>query len=316
MVDFQYLEPGIKVNGVWFPVIKMRWVDGLMLNELARGYADKPVILDRLADMWVRLSQEMRHAHMIHGDLQHGNVLLVPTGSSGTLRLRLIDYDGMTVPGLDDHPPDEVGHPNYQHPQRLSHGNLKTDLDRFAHLVIYSALRCLVIGGRALAERYDNSENLLFREQDFRTPAESRLFRELWDTRHPVARTLVGYLVLAAAGSLEEVPKLSRLVKNGQLRFLSSDQERRVEQMLAGAVSGALVPATENGRAANDPTSDLVTALRDADAKVRENAADSLAAMGTDAQAAIPALREALNDREAAVRHAAAQALWSIDPLP
>jgi hypothetical protein len=320
MVDFRYEEPGIKVNGQWFPVLKMRWVDGLMLNELAREYADKPVILDRLADMWVRLSQEMRHARLIHGDLQHGNVLLVPTGASGTLRLRLVDYDGMVVPGLADHPPDEVGHPNYQHPQRLSHGNPQTDLDRFAHLVIYSALRCLVVGGRELLERHDNSDNLLFREHDFRAPAESKIFHELWDTKHPVARTLVGYLVLAATGPLEEVPKLSHLVKRGQLRFLSSAEEKQVEELLASPAPSELAvpPAEAVGENHNsaDAVPSLVAALSAADARVREDAADSLAALGARARAAVPALRAALNDRDVHVRHSAAQALWAIDPLP
>jgi HEAT repeats len=319
MVDFRYQEPGIKVNGQWFPVLKMRWVDGLMLNELAREYAGKPVILDRLADMWVRLSQEMRHAQLIHGDLQHGNVLLVPTGSSGTLRLRLVDYDGMVIPGLADHPPDEVGHPNYQHPQRLSHGNPDTDLDRFAHLVIYSALRCLVIGGRALLERYDNSDNLLFREQDFRAPAASKILHELWDTKHPVARSLVGYLVLTATGPVEKVPKLSSLVKRGQLRFLSGTEESRVEEVLAAEAPAELaVPPADVGREGNNAGAvrSLVAALGATDARVRADAADSLAALGPRARDAVAALREALNDRDVHVRHSAAQALWAIEPLP
>jgi hypothetical protein len=319
MVDFRYEEPGIKVNGQWFPVLKMRWVDGLMLNELAREYAGKPVILDRLADMWVRLSQQMRRAQLIHGDLQHGNVLLVPTSSSGTLRLRLVDYDGMVIPGLAEHPPDEVGHPNYQHPQRLSHGNPDTDLDRFAHLVIYSALRCLVIGGRTLLERYDNSENLLFREQDFRTPAAAPIFHELWDTKHPVVRSLVGYLVLTATGPLEKVPKLSHLVKGGQLRFLSGAEEDRVEELLAAAAPSELaVPPADAGREGNNAGAvrSLVAALGAADARVRADAADSLAALGPRARDAIAALREALNDRDVQVRHSAAQALWAIEPLP
>jgi hypothetical protein len=312
MVDFRYQEPGIKVNGQWYPVLKMRWVDGLTLNELAREYADKPVILDRLADMWVRLSQEMRHAQLSHGDLQHGNVLLVPTGSSGILRLRLVDYDGMVVPGLAEHPPDEVGHPNYQHPQRLSHGNPETDFDRFAHLVIYGALRCLVIGGRSLVERYDNSENLLFREQDFRVPAESKIFHELWDTKHPVARTLVGYLVLAASGPLVKVPKLSHLVKGGQLRFLSSAEESKVEELLAARVKVDQPSPSGTGQS-KEALRSLVAALGAADARVREDAADRLAALGPRARAAVPALRAVLNDRDDQVRHSAAQALWAIE---
>lgn len=332
MVEFRYLEQGIRVNGQWYPVIKMRWVDGLQLNELAREYADKPLILSRLADMWVRLSVEMRQAQLVHGDLQHGNVILVPSGASGTLRLRLVDYDGMIVPGLDDHPPDEVGHPNYQHPQRLSEGSQDADLDRFAHLVVYSALRCLEVGGRSLWERYDNGENLLFREQDFRAPGQSKILRELWETKHPVARAVVGYLVLAAHGPMQRVPLLTDLVNNGQLRFLGPNEVGKARALVRGLVAPSKAPAVSTAPAPvaapapavlsrhavlnRDGVAALIVALRDADAKVRDEAAVGLAALGPVARTAIPALREALNDRDAGVRHSAAQALWAIDPIP
>src|SRR5262249_7088651 len=32
-VDFQYLDQGVQVRGTWFPAVKMRWVEGLTLNE-------------------------------------------------------------------------------------------------------------------------------------------------------------------------------------------------------------------------------------------------------------------------------------------
>ena len=87
---------------------------------------------------------------IVHGDLQHGNVLLVPEDREGHLRLRLVDYDGLTVPGLEASPSGELGHPNYQHPQRRSEGDGGAEADRFAHLVIYTGLRALAVGGRAL----------------------------------------------------------------------------------------------------------------------------------------------------------------------
>src|SRR4051794_24283248 len=36
MVQFAYLDEGVRVRGDWFPVVKMRWVEGLTLNEFAR----------------------------------------------------------------------------------------------------------------------------------------------------------------------------------------------------------------------------------------------------------------------------------------
>src|SRR4051794_24088872 len=77
MVDYRYLDQGIRVHGNWYPVLKMRWVEGLALNDFLRDHADDRPVLDQLAALWLRLAQEMRSAGIAHGDLQHGNVLLV-----------------------------------------------------------------------------------------------------------------------------------------------------------------------------------------------------------------------------------------------
>src|SRR5262245_50579974 len=38
LVDFQYLDQGIRVRGEWFPVLKMRWIEGFTLNEFVRRH--------------------------------------------------------------------------------------------------------------------------------------------------------------------------------------------------------------------------------------------------------------------------------------
>jgi hypothetical protein len=217
MVDFQYLQQGIRVHGDWYPVVKMRWVEGLTLNAFLKEYADQPQILDRLARMWVRLAQELRGAAIAHGDLQHGNVLLVPGARASALALRLIDYDGMFVPALADQPSGELGHVNYQHPGRNSQGAYRGEMDRFAHLVIYTSLRCLMVGGRALWERYDNGENLLFRAADVQNPGASALLHDLWELQDPVVRALVKQLLQATQAPLEQVPLLDEVLENVQL---------------------------------------------------------------------------------------------------
>jgi HEAT repeat protein len=58
----------------------------------------------------------------------------------------------------------------------------------------------------------------------------------------------------------------------------------------------------------------LAEGLRHADASVRAGAATALGALGSSARAALPALRAALDDPDAAVRDAAAQALKRIPP--
>lgn len=58
----------------------------------------------------------------------------------------------------------------------------------------------------------------------------------------------------------------------------------------------------------------LTQGLRHAEASVRIGAATALGALGSSARAAIPALRAALDDADAGVREAAAQALRRIQP--
>jgi len=232
MVDFRYLQEGIRIKGGWYPILKMRWVEGFTLNEFVAQHLDKPTILERLATMWIRLAQELREAGMAHGDLQHGNVMLVPGSKNASLALRLIDYDGLFVPALADRPSGEVGHPNFQHPQRLREGDYNAEVDRFSHLVIYTALRGVALRGKALWDRHDSSENMLFREEDFRKPAGSKLLRELWALDNPAAHALVGHLLLAAQRPLADVPLLDDIVDKGQVKPLTGKEEDQIRNLL------------------------------------------------------------------------------------
>ena len=72
---------------------------------------------------------------------------------------------------------------------------------RFPLLVIYCAVRGLLAGGRGLWERYDNGDNLLFREADLRSPRGSALVWELVRLNDPELRLLVDALSRGAADS-------------------------------------------------------------------------------------------------------------------
>jgi formylglycine-generating enzyme required for sulfatase activity len=215
-VDFQYLDQGIRVRGQCYPVLKMQWVEGQLLNEFVRGALDRPARLGALAEVWARLSRRLREADLAHGDLQHGNVLLVPDRNAASLHLRLIDYDGMWVPALAGQPSGEVGHPAYQHPQRPRESAYNAELDRFPLLLVYVAVRALMAGGRALWDRYDNGDNLLFRQQDLEAPSRSALFLELLKLDDPSLRFLVGAVIDAARKPLGETPLLEELLIGAQ----------------------------------------------------------------------------------------------------
>jgi hypothetical protein len=231
-VGFKYLSEGIRVRGEWFPVLKMEWVEGFTLNEFVRDNADKPKYLAALLQMWPKLTARLRDANFAHADLQHGNVLLVPGGSQSTLGLRLIDYDGMWVPALAEHHSGEIGHPNFQHPFRLRDRLYNADVDRFPHLVVASALRATVLGGRPLWEQFDNGDNLLFKESDFRDPADAPVFKTLWGLQDDVLCALLGKLVLATREPLRKTPWLDDLLLDEDAQRLTDDEEKKVLQSL------------------------------------------------------------------------------------
>ena len=241
--EFEYVERGMKVRGEWYPILKMAWVEGVPLDAFVAQSLESPATLAALADVWAKFSARLSASGVAHGDLQHGNVLLVQNWVTSKFALRLVDYDGMHVPGLTGGA-SESGHPNYQHPERLRSGTHNRDVDRFSQLVVYVALQSLRRGGRALWDRYENGENLLFTRRDFEEPHASKLFAELWRANGP-ERGLVGRLVLACVGRVEDAPPLGPLLANGPLPTLASDEERRVVEALSRRVTPPPRPVVE-----------------------------------------------------------------------
>lgn len=244
-VDFQYQEQGIRIAGRWYPILKMHWVEGFTLNLFVRDMLDKPAMLDALGQIWLRMARRLREAKIGHCDLQHGNILLVPGSTPSSLAVKLIDYDGMWVPGLANVPSGEFGHPAYQHPQRLREGAYKPEVDRFSLLVIYCALRALRIGGRQLWERYDTGDNLLFGQQDFEAPARSPLLAELLRMNHTEVRELAAKIVDAARMPLDQLPHLADLIAEEKPAALAARGK-------AKAASRAAAPARPEPNAFED----------------------------------------------------------------
>ena len=200
-VLFDYQPQGFLVGGRALPLLKMEWVEGEGLNRFAERHLGQPDVLLGLAARWADLLESLERAGIAHGDLQHGNVLVAEGGRA----LRLVDYDTMYVPALKGKLSPEVGHRNYQHPDR-SERDFGPRLDRFSGLVVYTALRALA-ARPALWGRYDTGENLLFRAADFYDPAASALFEEL--ASMPDVRALADALHRACYAEPDVAPTLA-----------------------------------------------------------------------------------------------------------
>ncbi len=171
-VGFQHLERGIRVGSSWFPVLKMEWVEGDLLGDFVAANRRDTAVLRGLSEGWLNMLSQLEQRSIAHGDLQHGNVLVL--GGD----LRLVDYDGMFVPALNGRISHEVGHPNYQHPSRTG-GHFSADLDRFSGWIIYLSLLALQRAPELWDDLQAGDECLLFRRKDFEAPERSPVLARL-----------------------------------------------------------------------------------------------------------------------------------------
>jgi hypothetical protein len=275
LMAFQYLDRGLCVRGHWFPVVKMRWADGVPLNAFVREVADRPTALHQLAHLWLQLGTDLRRIGIAHGALQHDHVLVTPGPDGGPLSLHLLDYDAMYFPGRAGGQILETGHANYHHPQRLWQQTYDAEGDRFAHLLVYTALLAVAVGGRELWERHDTGDNLLFKERDFAEPATSAVFREVWRSRERTVRALTGHLILASQGKGDSVPLLEELAgaartaldgtptANPRIR-LKGNQKLLVEALLGGDGEGTGAVTRHSTYSKYDPRKTFGVLVEDA----------------------------------------------------
>lgn len=203
LAEFTYEPEGILVGGKRFPILSMEWIEGPTLDVYIREALGKRDVLLHLADEWVRLIKNLKDARVAHGDLQHGNII-VQRG-----QLRLVDFDGMFVPGMEGWTASELGHQHFQHPAR-SNSTFDGDLDHFSALVIYLSLISIAQKPELWTEYHD--ENLIFTKADFTDPSKSQLFQQVREIGSEHER-LVDVLAAAAASGPEDVPDLLEFVE-------------------------------------------------------------------------------------------------------
>jgi serine/threonine protein kinase len=171
-VGFEYQPTGINVKSVGYPIVKMEWATGMTLGEyIEQNHRNRTAIVN-LRGSFSSMEAELHQLGIAHGDLQNGNVLVCPQGG-----VRLVDYDGMFVPGMNTGGGTELGHKNFQHPHR-SAGSFGPSLDRFSFLVVDLSLWAITLNPD-LFQMFSTGENILFAANDFSDPASSQVFKAL-----------------------------------------------------------------------------------------------------------------------------------------
>lgn len=203
LIGFRFLPNGIRLGAKQdsYPIVVMDWVDGETLDCYIARNLKSPAMLFRLLDRFLCMMEELERCGVAHGDLQHGNVLVHQDN------LKLVDYDNFFVPAMEGTRSSELGHRNYQHPQRAEH--FGPQLDRFSGWVIASSIACVACDPRLWNELGAGDECLLFRGTDYEFPEKSLVFSLL--SHHPLEliRSLALSIRQFAERAIEDVPPLS-----------------------------------------------------------------------------------------------------------
>ena len=205
-VHFEYVEQGISLRGDWYPVVMMEWVEGESLSSFVGSNLNDSNTLHRVAAQWRGgPAASLRGLGIAHNDLQHGNVMVQTDG-----RIRLVDYDGMFLPGFRGERSPELGHKNFQHPLRTAE-DYDVYVDNFPALVVYLSLLAIASDPGLWTDFY-NDDNLIFTRNDYADPGTSPLFDLLKKSPDQTVAKLTERLEECCALPVKDVPDLETVL--------------------------------------------------------------------------------------------------------
>lgn len=206
--NIQFLDNEIKVDGKYYPVLKMDWVDGKLLNKYIDNNLNNNDILSKLQIQFVKISNNLEENRIAHGDIQCGNIIVKEV--NGKPKIKLIDYDGLFIPSFKGEKQKERGRAEFQHPNR-SYFAFNEKIDRFSFWVILCALEALkfdkTLWKETMQGGFNTLDNMLFEGSDFSNPINSKLFRKLSNLRKPSLNFYIAQIQLSLNTS--NIEKLS-----------------------------------------------------------------------------------------------------------
>jgi hypothetical protein len=171
-VDFDFQQSGISVRQGVFPIVRMDWVEGDILGVWLDRHFEDPRALEKARADLAAIGRFLEQEGIAHGDIQNGNVM-VANGN-----IKLIDYDGMFVPGMRPGNGSETGHKHFQHPDRRA-SHFGPAMDRFSFVVLDLSLRALIEDKSLYPKFREGGETIIFNANDFADPQNSEVFRRL-----------------------------------------------------------------------------------------------------------------------------------------
>ena len=182
-VPITYIAQGIRVNcslrkhdrrqrlaSIVMPIVKMPFIRGRELGMYIAEYHENKGKMWQLCDRWWQMIDAMETIPMAHGDLDLTNVLVV---EEDTLKLKLVDYDNIWIPGFELYAQPEHGHEHFQHPAFYAGERpYNAQMDRFSALVIYLSLLAITLKPELYKDYKVNEMRLLFSSYDYREESE------------------------------------------------------------------------------------------------------------------------------------------------
>ena len=155
-----------------FPVLLMDWVDGETMEAyIAANYRNQSAML-MLSYRFGKMAAWLRTQSFSHGDIKPDNIVVRPDGS-----LTLVDYDGMFVPSMKGSQSPTIGTRDFSHPLRTV-DDFDETIDDFSLASIALSLKAISMKS-TLLDIYGASDRLLFSENDYRNPSNSKVISAL-----------------------------------------------------------------------------------------------------------------------------------------
>ncbi len=155
-----------------FPVLLMDWVDGETMEAyIAANYRNQSAML-MLSYRFGKMAAWLRTQSFSHGDIKPDNIIVRPDGS-----LTLVDYDGMYVPSMKGSQSPTIGTRDFCHPLRTV-DDFDETIDDFSLASIALSLKAISMKS-TLLDIYGASDRLLFSENDYRNPSNSKVISAL-----------------------------------------------------------------------------------------------------------------------------------------
>ena len=155
-----------------FPVLLMDWVDGETMEAyIAANYRNQSA-MSMLSYRFGKMAAWLHTQSFSHGDIKPDNIIVRPDGS-----LTLVDYDGMFVPSMKGSQSPTIGTRDFSHPLRTM-DDFDETIDDFSLASIALSLKAISMNS-TLLDTYGASDRLLFSENDYRNPSNSKVISAL-----------------------------------------------------------------------------------------------------------------------------------------